>query len=101
MGNSGTITAMPVATCRFAFLRQYRPRLAQYSQAVTLAPYFFGSVHAALIGTEVVTLLALLVFGYSKSDFTTARPYHRSAWQTVTVGELAATVALVIAKAIG
>ncbi len=68
---------------------------------VPLAPYFFfRSVHSALIGSVVVTLLALLVFGYVKGRFTTAKPL-RSAWQTVVVGGLAATAAFVIAKAIG
>jgi VIT1/CCC1 family predicted Fe2+/Mn2+ transporter len=68
---------------------------------VPLAPYFLvPSVHAALLGSVVVTLLALLVFGYVKGRFTTARPF-RSAWQTVVVGGLAAMAAFVIAKAIG
>lgn len=68
---------------------------------VPLAPYFFiRSVHSALIGSVIVTLLALLVFGYIKGRFTTAKPF-RSAWQTVVVGGLAATAAFVIAKAIG
>jgi VIT1/CCC1 family predicted Fe2+/Mn2+ transporter len=68
---------------------------------VPLAPYFFfHSVHSALIGSVIVTLLALLIFGYIKGRFTTARPF-RSAWQTVIVGGLAATAAFVIAKAIG
>ena len=68
---------------------------------VPLAPYFFfHSIHTALIGSVVVTLMALLVFGYIKGRFTTARPL-RSAWQTVLVGGLAATAAFVIAKAIG
>jgi VIT1/CCC1 family predicted Fe2+/Mn2+ transporter len=68
---------------------------------VPLAPYFFiDSVHSALIGSIVVTLLALLVFGYIKGRFTTAKPV-RSAWQTVLVGGLAATAAFIIAKAIG
>jgi VIT1/CCC1 family predicted Fe2+/Mn2+ transporter len=68
---------------------------------VPLAPYFFfRSVHYALVGSVVVTLLALLVFGYVKGRFTTARPF-RSAWQTVIVGGLAATAAFVIAKMIG
>ena len=68
---------------------------------VPLAPYFFfRSVHTALIGSVIVTLLALLVFGYIKGRFTTARPF-RSAWQTVIVGGLAATAAFVIAKLIG
>ena len=68
---------------------------------VPLAPYFFlRSVHTALLASVGVTLLALLVFGYVKGRFTTARPL-RSAWQTVVVGGLAATAAFVIAKAIG
>jgi len=68
---------------------------------VPLTPYFFlRSVHYALVGSVIVTLLALLVFGYVKGRFTTARPF-RSAWQTVVVGGLAATAAFVIAKAIG
>jgi vacuolar iron transporter family protein len=68
---------------------------------VPLAPYFFfRSVHSALVGSVIVTLLALLVFGYIKGRFTTTRPF-RSAWQTVIVGGLAATTAFVIAKAIG
>ncbi len=42
---------------------------------VPLAPYFlFHSVHEALISSAIVTLLALLVFGYIKGKFTTARP---------------------------
>lgn len=68
---------------------------------VPLSPYFFiRSVHSALIGSVIVTLLALLLFGYIKGRFTTAKPI-RSAWQTTFVGGLAATAAFAIAKAIG
>lgn len=68
---------------------------------VPLAPYFFfSSVQSALVGSVVVTLLALLVFGYIKGRFTTAQPL-RSAFQTVIVGGLAASAAFLIAKAIG
>ena len=68
---------------------------------VPLAPYFFiRPVHSALIASVVVTLLALLVFGYVKGRFTTPRPL-RSAWQTALVGGLAAAAAFAIAKAIG
>ena len=63
---------------------------------VPLALFFFRPVHSALVASVVV---ALLVFGYVKGRFTTAKPF-RSAWQTV-VGGLAATAAFVIAKAIG
>jgi VIT1/CCC1 family predicted Fe2+/Mn2+ transporter len=68
---------------------------------VPLAPYLLlKTVHYALVGSVIVTLLALLVFGYIKGRFTTARPF-RSAWQTVIVGGLAATAAFVIAKMVG
>jgi len=68
---------------------------------IPLAPYFvLRPVHTALAASVAVTLLALLVFGYVKGRFTTARPL-RSAWQTVAVGGLAATAAFAIAKLIG
>ena len=68
---------------------------------VPLAPYFFvRNVHVALIVSVVLTLLALLVFGYVKGLFTTPRPL-RSAWQTALVGGLAAAAAFGIARAIG
>jgi VIT1/CCC1 family predicted Fe2+/Mn2+ transporter len=68
---------------------------------VPLSPYFIlPSVHTALLASVIVTLLALLVFGYVKGRFTTAKPL-RSAWQTAVVGGLAATAAFVIAKMIG
>jgi VIT1/CCC1 family predicted Fe2+/Mn2+ transporter len=60
----------------------------------------FHPGHSVWIGSVIVTLLALLVFGYIKGRFTTTRPL-RSAWQTVVVGGLAATAAFVIAKEIG
>ena len=66
-----------------------------------LAPYFvLPTVHSALLASVVVTLLALLAFGYIKGRFTTPRPF-RSAWQTVVVGGIAAAAAFAIAKAIG
>jgi hypothetical protein len=48
----------------------------------------------------MVPPVALLVFGYVKGKFTTAKSL-RSAWQTAVVGGLAATAAFVIAKAVG
>ena len=68
---------------------------------VPLAPYFFlRSIPAALNLSVIVTLLALLVFGYIKGRFTVKKPI-RSALQTVVVGGLAATAAFVLAKMIG
>ena len=67
---------------------------------IPLAPYFFfGSVHTALLASVVVTLFALLVFGYTKGLFTTGKPA-RSFIQTVIVGGLAASAAFLIAKAL-
>ena len=68
---------------------------------IPLAPYFFfDSVQSALLASVLVTLLALLVFGYIKGMFTTGKPA-RSAIQTVVVGGLAASAAFLIAKALG
>ena len=67
---------------------------------VPLAPYVvLGSMEAALAVSVVVTVLALLVFGYVKGTFTGKRPF-RSAWQTAVVGGLAAAAAFAIAKLI-
>ena len=46
----------------------------------------------------VVTLLALLVFGYIKGHFTGTRPI-RSALQTTLIGGIAAAAAFLIARA--
>jgi VIT1/CCC1 family predicted Fe2+/Mn2+ transporter len=68
---------------------------------VPLAPYaIFGNVSEGLIGSIVVTLIALVVFGYIKGRFTTQRP-GRSAWQTALVGGLAAAAAFGMAKLVG
>ncbi|HVA50326.1 MAG TPA: VIT1/CCC1 transporter family protein [Pirellulales bacterium] len=65
---------------------------------VPLVPYMLHrSVEAGLIGSIVLTLVALLVFGYIKGRFTTARPI-RSALQTLLVGGIAAAAAFALAK---
>lgn len=67
---------------------------------VPLSPYFVAStVSAGMLWSVVLTLTALLAFGYGKGRFTTARPW-TSAWQTVLVGGLAAGAAFAIAKVI-
>lgn len=67
---------------------------------IPLAPYIIVSrTHEALLFSVAVTLVALLVFGYIKGRFTTARPL-RSALETALVGSLAAGAAFLIAKAI-
>ena len=65
---------------------------------IPLAPYMVlkGS-HAAQLGSVVITLSALLIFGYIKGRFTGTRPF-RSAWQTALIGSLAAAAAFLIAR---
>ncbi|MFO0935268.1 MAG: VIT1/CCC1 transporter family protein [Gemmataceae bacterium] len=68
---------------------------------IPLSPYFFlTSVQHGLMVSVVVTLLALMVFGYIKGRFTTPHPF-RSAWQTALVGGVAAAAAFSIAKLFG
>ncbi len=67
---------------------------------VPLLPYMLIKEHqTALICSVIVTLLALMVFGYVKGRFTGKTPV-RSAIQTTVVGGLAAAAAFAIAKAI-
>jgi predicted membrane protein (TIGR00267 family) len=67
---------------------------------IPLSPYFLlATSHTALLVSVVVTLIALLVFGYVKGRFTGAGPV-RSALQTAIIGGLAATAAFLIARAI-
>lgn len=67
---------------------------------IPLAPYLFAShARTALTFSVVVTLAALMVFGYIKGRFTGARP-GRSAAQTVLVGGLAAAAAFTLARLI-
>ena len=67
---------------------------------VPLAPYMLlPQAKTALYASVVVTLLALLVFGYVKGHWTGGRPM-RSALQTVLVGGLAATAAFILARLI-
>lgn len=68
---------------------------------IPLSPYFLvHETRSGLLGSIVLTLLALLVFGYIKGRFTVRKPL-RSALQTVTVGGLAAAAAFTIATLIG
>jgi VIT1/CCC1 family predicted Fe2+/Mn2+ transporter len=68
---------------------------------VPLLPYMLLNDATTALGTSiVVTLIALVVFGYVKGRFTGTRPW-RSALQTTLIGGLAAAAAFAIAKAIG
>lgn len=68
---------------------------------VPLAPYIFApTASAALMWSIVLTLIALLVFGFVKGRFTGTRPV-RSALQTALIGSVAAGAAFAIARMIG
>lgn len=65
---------------------------------IPLLPYLFIShPSSALKVSVIVTLMALLIFGYIKGRFTGTRPV-KSAIQTVVVGGLAAAVAFGLAR---
>jgi vacuolar iron transporter family protein len=67
---------------------------------IPLAPYIvLKDASLALWTSVIVTLIALLVFGFVKGQFTGASPA-RSALQTMLIGGLAAAAAFVIARAI-
>ena len=67
---------------------------------VPLTPYIlFRNANVALFYSIVVTLLALLVFGFVKSRFTGMKPI-RGALQTALIGSVAAGAAFVIARMI-
>jgi vacuolar iron transporter family protein len=70
------------------------------SGLIPLAPYMvISSATAALPYSIVITMFALIVFGYIKGRFTGHAPF-RSAIQTVFIGGLAAAAAFGVAKLI-
>jgi VIT1/CCC1 family predicted Fe2+/Mn2+ transporter len=65
---------------------------------IPLAPYMLlADASAALLASVVVTLTALMIFGYIKGLYTGTRPV-RSAIQTTLIGGLAAAAAFLIAR---
>src|SRR5262249_15679719 len=67
---------------------------------VPLGPYMFAhTAQAALLTSVVLTLAALLIFGFVKGRFTGTRPV-RSALQTALIGSVAAGAAFAIARLI-
>ena len=65
---------------------------------IPMSSYFFlDDSRAALNCSVVVTMLALMVFGWIKGNFTGTRPL-RSALQTTLVGGLAASAAFTLAR---
>ena len=68
---------------------------------IPLSPYFFSeTTPTALFYSVVLTLAALLIFGFVKGRFTGTRPL-RSALQTAFIGSAAAGAAFGIARWIG
>ena len=68
---------------------------------IPLSPYFFiADARNGLTISAIMTLIALLIFGFVKGKFTGAKPI-KSAIQTVVIGGIAATVAFMLAKFIG
>ena len=68
---------------------------------IPLSPYFFvKDAHNGLAISAIMTMFALLIFGYVKGKFTGSKPI-KSAIQTVIIGGIAATVAFLLAKFIG
>ena len=67
---------------------------------IPLCPYMFiQEARQALVYSIIVTMLALIIFGYVKGRFTGTKPF-KSALQTVLTGGLAAAAAFMIARAI-
>ena len=67
---------------------------------IPLTPYILtGNPATGLFYSIVVTLLALLIFGFVKGRFTGMKPV-RSALQTALIGSAAAGAAFLIARAI-
>lgn len=87
------------------------PRRALHSALTIAIAYILGGVvplipyviipraRDALVASVIVTLIALLVFGYAKGYFTGNKPF-RSAFQTALTGVVASAAAFGIAKAI-
>ena len=67
---------------------------------IPLSPYIFlHTASAALLTSVILTLIALLIFGYVKGHFTGTSPI-RSGLQTALIGGLAAGAAFLIARLI-
>ncbi|KAK9935400.1 hypothetical protein M0R45_022503 [Rubus argutus] len=67
---------------------------------VPLIPYMFiPRARDAMAGSVVLTLAALLIFGYAKGYFTGSKPF-KSAFQTALIGAIASAAAFGMAKAI-
>ena len=67
---------------------------------IPLSAYLFTSHPSeGLIFSSIITLIALMTFGYFKAKVT-GQPLFRGAWSTALIGALAASAAFIIARAI-
>lgn len=67
---------------------------------VPLLPYMFiPRAQDAVIASVIITLVALLIFGYAKGYFTGNKPF-KSAFQTAFIGAIASAAAFGMAKAV-
>ncbi|KAL3731272.1 hypothetical protein ACJRO7_028190 [Eucalyptus globulus] len=67
---------------------------------VPLIPYMFIPVAGkAVVASVILTLMALLIFGYAKGYFTDNKPF-KSALQTALIGAIASAAAFGMAKAV-
>ncbi|OWM68698.1 vacuolar iron transporter 1 [Punica granatum] len=67
---------------------------------VPLVPYMFiPRASEAVVASVILTLVALLIFGYAKGYFTGDKPF-RSALQTALIGAVASAAAFGMAKAV-
>ncbi|XP_021637276.2 vacuolar iron transporter 1 [Hevea brasiliensis] len=67
---------------------------------VPLIPYMFiPRAQDAMVASVILTLIALLIFGYGKGYFTGNKPF-RSALQTALIGAIASAAAFGMAKAV-
>ncbi|KAJ4832167.1 Vacuolar iron transporter 1 [Turnera subulata] len=67
---------------------------------VPLIPYMFiPKAQDAVVASVIVTLVALLIFGYAKGYFTGNKPF-KSALQTAFIGAIASAAAFGMAKAV-
>ncbi|EOA26180.1 hypothetical protein CARUB_v10019618mg [Capsella rubella] len=67
---------------------------------IPLSPYLFIP-HAmdAVVGSVIITLFALFIFGYAKGHFTGSKPL-RSAFETAFIGAIASAAAFGLAKVV-
>ncbi|XP_065856639.1 vacuolar iron transporter 1-like [Euphorbia lathyris] len=67
---------------------------------VPLVPYMFiPRAQDAVLGSVILTIMALLIFGYVKAYFTGNNPF-KSAFQTALIGAIASAAAFSMAKAV-